>query len=50
LTATSPGLDTPRYRAYVDFDEPEPAEEFDDDDFEDDEDDRNALTDILDWK
>jgi hypothetical protein len=38
------------YRAFVDFDEPEPLEEFDDDDLEDDDDDRNILTDGLDSK
>lgn len=33
--------------ALMDFDEPEPLEEFDDDDIEDDDDERNALTDTL---
>lgn len=37
-------------RAFVDFDDPEPLEEFDDDDIEDDEDDRNALTDDFESK
>jgi len=50
LIAITPFLETPRYHAFVDFDEPEPTEEFDDDDLEDEDYDRNALTDTLDCK
>ena len=38
------------FHALVDFDEPEPTEEYDDDDVEDDDEDCNVLIDILDAK